>query len=276
MRWKNTRKASFFKVTKSRLFFLLFVLFIGYLSYLFITSNVLTIKSTEVNFEKISCATSDQIQQSSNLLGQHIIFFDLAKSVNKLKSSFLCIKDVQIIRGFPDKVKIFVSGREAKAILLVLKNQEASVSAEVENIATPSARLEEIISNFQVDETGLIFSKEIKDSDRTKVYYNGEINLGQKQENITNALKILDKVKVLGLDVKETEILNDIFITYPQIIEDEERYIPRIVFKLSGNIDTQLASLQLILNKAKIDLISLRFVDLRFDKPIVKLAPNNK
>ena len=77
----------------------------------------------------------------------------------------------------------------------------------------------------------------------------------------------MDAVKKMGISVNES-FLNDSFF----IIKDETSVI-KVIFRLKNEVDIQLASLQLILDKAKIDEKELEFIDLRFDKPVVRYAP---
>ena len=249
MRWRKG---------KAKILSLLALLSFAAVLFFFVRSNIFRIQSVEVKAEKISCADTYQIRETSALLEKHILFFDQAGIRNTLKNEFVCIKDVKILRRFPNHINLVIIGREPKAVLINFKEKEASLSADIENIATPSARAQETV-RYLVDDESIIFSKDPADSNLTKIYYQGELHLGE-------TLKILDKIKIYGLDVSESEILDNTLVIYPQ----------RIIFNLSADVDAQLASLQLILNKAKIDNESLRFVDLRFDKPVIKIAPKKK
>lgn len=235
-------------------------------AFLMIRSDFFTIKSVKVQLDKVTCADWDQIKNSSNLSGQNLILLNSSKVKDVIKNKFFCVKDVQISRVFPNKVGVIVFGREPKALLLVFKDNEATQSANIENIATPSAQVQEVISNFLIDDEGVIFAKNTDTFDTPKIYYYGEeLTLGQVATgSVSDSLKIIEKVKSYGLDVSISEILDGLFLIYTK---------PKIVFKLGENLNVQLASLQLILNQAKIGEEVLEFIDLRFDKPVVKLAP---
>ncbi len=102
-------------------------------------------------------------------------------------------------------------------------------------------------------------------------FYDKNISLGNKlDKSLKDSLKILDKIRTFGVNIKDTRVLNDLFLIYPQ-----EGW-PKIIFRMDDKVDIQLASLQLILEKTKIDNKELEFIDLRFDKPIVKFAPGKK
>src|SRR5687767_12342948 len=102
MRWKNRKKSSGFRFSKSKILFLAFFLLIALLAYSFLRTSFLTIKSVDVQTEKIACTDSNQIKESSGLLGMHIILFDLSRAENTLKNNFFCIKDVEFERKLPD------------------------------------------------------------------------------------------------------------------------------------------------------------------------------
>lgn len=76
------------------------------------------------------------------------------------------------------------------------------------------------------------------------------------------AQKIYNKLISLNLEIKKVSTLakNDLLV--------EGTY--KIYFSLEKNIDFQLASLQLILNKAKIESDKVEYIDLRFERPVIK------
>lgn len=260
---------------KFKILFVILLVAILSLGLLSLRSNLFIIRSVDVYLDKIECADETQIRDSSLLYGQNLILLNPSKVINDLKNNFLCIRDIQISRNFPEgvfsnQVSIFASGREPKAIILVSKEKEATESG-IENIATPSARIHEVISSFLVDDQGILFAKEANLSNIPKIYYYGDLTLGQTStQSILDTLRILEKIKLYGLEIQETEVRDDLFLIYPN------PGVPRIVFRLEENFDTQLASLQLIFNQAKIDENVLEFIDLRFDKPVVRLAPKKK
>ncbi len=80
--------------------------------------------------------------------------------------------------------------------------------------------------------------------------------------DIKNTLKIIDKITSSGFSVKVIKI------DPPKNLLIEGIY--KVYFSLDKNIDIQLASLQLILNQAKIDSEKVDYIDLRFEKPVIK------
>lgn len=236
----------------------------------FLRSDFFTIKKIDVKSEKVACANDNELKDSSGLLGQNFFLVNAQKSVKKLTEKFICIKNLTLLRIPPNSVRLQVFSREAQAILVALKERAASPSPNIEEIATPSA--EEEADSFLVDSEGVIFSKDILEYNIPRIYfYDKNISLGNKLDKLLReSLKILDKIKTFGLEIKDTRMLNDFFLIYPQMS------LPKIIFRMDDKIDIQLASLQLILQKSKIDNKELEFIDLRFDKPIVKFAPDKK
>ena len=235
---------------------------------LILRSNFFNIKKVDIALDKINCTDSETLRDSSGILGQNLIFIDSSKIINNIKNQFICVRKIVVSRQLPNKVKLSVSGREALGKLIKL-NGEATRSASPEEIATPSAQ---IFEGFLVDEDGVVFSKDTEQSSIQSIFIdNIEISPGTKLgEGVTNTLKILERVKIFNLNFQAVQILSNYLIIFPQIDN------PKVIFRLNRDIDTQLASLQLILDKAKIDEDILEFIDLRFDKPIVRFAPKKK
>ncbi|MBI2019885.1 FtsQ-type POTRA domain-containing protein [Candidatus Daviesbacteria bacterium] len=233
-------------------------------------------KDLEINNEQINCANEEMIKNSSDLLSKNILFVNPSEVENNLKTKFICIKSVNLKKIFPDKVNLQITGRIPVAILsiedvqiaspsaLLQKFQESTVSAESTNSALFDFSNLTSKSNFLVDGEGVVFAPFSDQINLPKIYYDEMINLGQKgDDSIKNSLQILEKVKSFGLEVKEAKIYMQNLLLASN---------PRIIFKLE-DIEKQLASLQLILNQAKMNEDYLEFIDLRFDKPIVKFAP---
>lgn len=112
---------------------------------------------------------------------------------------------------------------------------------------------------FLLDEEGAIFSGTT--SATLKIYSE------TKNINFKNILAILNKIKIFGIEVGEAVVTqNSLTINS----------MPKIVLDLSRETEMQIASLQLILQQAKIDGEAAEFIDLRFDKPVVRFAPKKK
>lgn len=223
--------------------------------FLAIKLNLFTIKKIEVKTEGNLCIDENQLKISSALLGQNFFLINSSKIEQNLMQKFYCLKSVSLSKRLPNAVTIQVSERQPIAILINLKEKIATTSGLIESIATPSA--EQIGNSYLIDNEGVIFAKANDENNIPKVY-NQEDNLN------ANLLKILIKAKTFGVQIQTSWISDGFLITHPP---------PKIIFDLNNQVDIQLASLQLILDKAKIDSETLEFIDLRFDKPVVRYAP---
>src|SRR3989338_1095891 len=188
------------------------------------------------------------------LFGFLLISLGLIMLIFKL--GFFNIKNTEILGDE-------IIARKPVAMLIGLQNI-ATTSAFLEEVSTPSAQ--DASNYFLIDHEGVIFSKALEKLDIPNIFFaDKDILVGEKAEgDFENALKVLSKVKEFGVDTQTSQILNSFLIIFS---------LPKIIFRLDADINTQIASLQLILKTAKIDQVKLEFIDLRFDKPIVKFAP---
>lgn len=223
-------------------------------------SEIFKIEDIEVGGEQIECVSEQAVKQSLDLMSKNFLLVDL-KNQEKNLEKFICIKKAEIVFRLPKKIRVSLSARKRAAVIIPL---EATAPSFLENLATPGANLKK---QFIVDDEGMIFAEKYFDN-LTRIYvHQSNITLGKKIEEIKKVLKIIDKVNRLGIEEKQTALFNNFFLINPY-------NSPKIIFRLP-DIENQLASLQLILEKAKIDDMKLEFIDLRFDKPVVKFAPKN-
>lgn len=257
----RNKTALFKKIIFIVLFFLIPLSF-----YRFLTSSFFSIKNIDIEKQNINCAQDLEIRRAG-ILGQNFLFLNSKEVAENLMNKFICIKMVVVEKDFPDKIKLKILGREAKLILIPI-HKEASVSSILENIATPSAQ--DYVNIFLADEEGVIFSKGTLDVNLPKIFiYERVVNLGKDMADlITNVVKVLQEMRIFGVDVPTAKIISD------EILVTDTK--PLIIFKLNAKVEVQLASLQLILQQAKIDSNTLEFIDLRFDKPVVRIAPKKK
>lgn len=287
------RQNRIFKINKMKLVLPMVVLVIILVTVTLVRFNVFTISSVEVSLERIDCTNLEQIKNSSKLLGQNFFLLNSQGIENSLKNNFLCVRQVQVSRLLPNRIKLNIFGRIPAAILIVLKDEATESAGLLENFtetkatvsaqASPSAT--EILSKdvsspsislkigreekiFVVDTEGVIYSNNIEQIYAPQVFVKGfDLTLGEKISDklINDTLRILEKINSFGLEVKEVEIYSKAFL----LVNGRTK----IIFLLNDRVDKQIASLQLIYDKAKIDDKTLEFIDLRFDKPVIKFAP---
>jgi hypothetical protein len=234
--------------------------------YLLSDTKFLSVKSVNVLAEKVDCASSSELVDKSNLIGQNIFFLKKEPVANKLAQDFPCIKSVEISTKPPGKLDLKVVGRTPAAILELTKE---STSSGIE--ASSSALLnfsKQSSGSFVVDDQGVVYSSNIENLSAPKLYINfSSLRIGQRigDDIIQKTLRILGKLNTLNITVRDGKI-------YQQEVLSLDA-TPRLIFALDRPEDFQLASLQLILDKAKIEERELDYVDLRFDKSIIKYYP---
>ncbi len=244
-----------------------FILILLILGLLIFRTGLFNIKKIEID-KDLDCANTDLLKDVSKLLGKNILFVDSTNSIKNIKEKFICVKAINFSKNFPDKVKLDVLEREPKVKLLIL-NKVATAAANLENIATPSAKV--VQTTYLADEE-IIFAKDLNQASDSQIYIqDSDLSLGKNiNDLIKKSLDILNQIKTFGLDTQTTQITDKSLVIFPT---DSQ---PKILFSLEKDNNLQIGSLQLIFKKAKIDKESIEFIDLRFDKPILRLAPKKK
>ena len=263
MRLKNKKN----DIKKLSLIVLCFILVLTTIFY-FMKSDLFIVKKIEILSENLSCVQNSQIKSTIDFFKENIFFLDFKKGEDLLKSKYLCIKSVNFSRIWPDKLELKISKREAKLILTPLKSKEATDSVMEQLTNKPSSMSAEMLDNsqekFMVDQEGVVFDKD-GEMNLAKVYLaSPDLSLGKKLDDslINDLLRIIDKLKTFGIKSDDMVVDKENLVLINSL--------PRIVFRISNDIDNQLAALQLILNKARIDDDKLEFIDLRFDKPVIR------
>lgn len=266
------KKRSNFKIIGIPLVFkiLALVLILGALYYIF-SSKILIIKKLDVKLVDVNCTDQEQIKSTSSLLGQNILFITTDQVTQKLTQKFVCIASVNLTKKLPEEVGLEVFGRKP-ALLISTFSSEASLSAVLAYRQPISSQSAFISESFLIDDQGVVFSKQIDQTSNFKLFVQSNVSVGQRVDKqvIQKVLKAFDKVRLFGVPAQEGWLYLGRYLLF----ETE----PKIVFSVEEkkDLNLQLASLQLILDKAKIDSVKIDFIDLRFDKSIVKFLPKNK
>lgn len=217
-----------------------------------------------------SCASADQLKNGAQLNNQSWFFFDAGRVKKRLLEQFPCLADVNLVRLLPEAVVIEVVERQP--ILVVEPVQQTSLTDLVQLEATPSSSAAQLTptspsspsASFLVDRLGVIFSQDLsRASSLPHVWVVGsQLSLGQtmKGEMVNKMVTILKKLQQLQLPVDQAKQVDQLLLVSGQT---------QLIFSLEKDERVQLASLQLILQKAKIDSKPIDRIDLRFDKPVV-------
>ncbi|MDO8619089.1 MAG: FtsQ-type POTRA domain-containing protein [Candidatus Daviesbacteria bacterium] len=245
-------------------------------------SNIFVVRNLEVNLNRVNCVSEKEIKDNLQISDMNILFFDSRKILKTLQNKFPCIGSVNMQRVFPNRIKLQFYGRDAVFALKSTFLQEASIAAVLKDLieksassstqASSSAAIQDIgQSNYLlVDQSGIIFTT-INQSPYVPIilYWNNNLKQGdQLDQSLTAELSmIFSKFKELNLPISEVRV-------YPQ----GTAIIPSpniIILNLNKDLTSQLAALQLIVTQAKMSKENMVFIDLRFDKPVVKYAPRS-
>ncbi|KKS71196.1 MAG: hypothetical protein UV41_C0004G0020 [Candidatus Daviesbacteria bacterium GW2011_GWA2_42_7] len=224
------------------------------------------INKIEVTINNAVCTTEEGLRVESGLPGSNILFISEETVRRKLFDKFICIKDVSLKRQFPSVVKLTVDGRVAIAGLMTHKGirMEATPSSQSALLDWSTPQLTS--QPFLVDDQGVLFAQ-FQGEDLPKLFLPEQtVKVGQRlDEGLFKKIStVFTETRKYEINISEAEVLDqDFLVLSPR----------KIAFSLKRDILKQLVSLQLILQKAKIDESMIETVDLRFDKPVVKFLP---
>ena len=199
--------------------------------------NIFKIRKIDLESDKITCAGNEEIKNESGVLGQQFFFLKQNLIKEKLRKKFICIKDVDLNYKFPNKLDLKITERKPALVVSM---------------------------SFIVDEEGFVFARKDEEINIPKVEIVGfDIKMGAvfPDNIIKKSLSVFNFLSKISLNVRDAKISQERELI---IISDM-----KIIFNLYDDIESKLASLQLILNQAKIESRVLKYVDLRFDKPVI-------
>lgn len=237
--------------------------------------NFLTVKEVKVNLSGVSCLSAEQLKAQTNLLAKNILLINQTEIEKSITEKYPCVASVTIIRQFPGQVDLKVLGRMP---LVKLSSYTPLDLSTLESSPSSSSALldwtfpETSASTLLVaDKNGFVFSDK-NTANLTNLLIPAQVKVGQfYQADLFPQLNLVlvKLATILSLNPSNLELKLDqdnLLVKNPF----------KIVFSLDSNVEVELASLQLILDKAKIDNRIINSVDLRFNKPVVIYAPQSK
>ncbi len=262
-----------------RILSVLVILGLLFLVWLFWNFKILRAEKIDITLKEISCAGEPDIRRSLEIEHSFLMSIDEIAIEKKLKGIFPCIKNIQIQKKLPNRVEVDVFGR-VPVITLVVQPQPSSTPEPI-NLpsiasgsaqATVSAQIQDSeffdfslndTKNLIVDPDGFIFATGSLDNTLKVFYLGDEIGVGRVLKNnaADKTIKILEWFSKHSLNVDNAKIINQEILSI--------KSLQKFIFSLDKDTFSQLASLQLILSEAKINLKVPERIDLRFDKPVV-------
>lgn len=270
-------------VKKFVVFLLILSCVIGFFVFIpsLIKSPVIVITTDNVN-----CTDVEDL--SNEIIKKNLSFFTFNKKQLEidLKKQYFCIQYVGIRRSPLYKIYIHINGRQPvlrvqSMTVLNIPTPTSTISAHIVRMAefdaTGSMQIASgspglIVPIFQkgtetflVDSEGALFAIDNSINDIPILYYaNKSLHIGLLLDNnlVTNIHDIYDKLRLFGINLTELEL------TSPKMLVLYTN--PKIIFDPQQDLKSQVGALQLILEKAKINEEKIEFIDLRFDKPIIR------
>lgn len=220
----------------------------------------------------IACVSNDILIQNIDIKGKTYWELDQKSLESNLINKFPCIMSAILSYKFPNEIKVSVKNR-APIASVVGYAPKSSVLFD-NNEATPSSTSAVLDWSFPeleskkevIDNLGKVFLAEdtswlplvLIDKPDLKVGDDFEDNVFR---NLETALKKLPEIGISAYKFK--------FQGNYLLVESS----PKVALDLNGDILRQVASLQLVSRKSKIDSRELEVVDLRFNKPVVIYSP---
>ena len=268
----STRRNRKFSKVKffSSLFLLVLILLV-----VFIHSDFFDVKKVVVKIDQQECVSEKDLQKSLNLLNQKIYLLNDGDIKTTLEKRYLCISKINLSKQFPTKVTIEITTRKPVAFLVrINKPQDLKLELHEASLSSEAAKLDFSITGFLSDtkflvsENGFIFPDFHQNKQNIPTIYlvSSDINFYKNipLDFFSKTVNIMKKLSEMSFIEVSFKIEGNKFLVDGR---------PRIVFSLTKDINYQFASLQLILQKAKIESKSMELIDLRFDKPIVVYSP---
>lgn len=252
------------------------------------------IRNVDFILNSVDCTNEDGVLRSLNIRGRNIFVVDEKRLVEKLKKDFPCIKEAEVTKILPDKLKIQATGRLAVLALyrlderavISLKDLEAtssSFTASIRDFYTDGRAGERLL----IDSEGLVIAKTDEVGDLIQVGVGrGDWEKGLEEDLVKSILKAREGFLKIEFKVESIKLIFEDIL----IVEGEYQDYGKLaaVFKIRKAheypdrlaIEVQMATLHLILQKAKMNLGEaeerqkgtqrIESVDLRFDKPVIK------
>lgn len=196
------------------------------------------------NLDRVQpCQTDWWFKVNALVLGKNIIFLSPQKTEQLVKDELLGIEQVEIEKKLPDKLIVYLTKR--KPIAVVEANKDY----------------------YQVDYQGIILAKLDQPTDLPLIA-SGELsvmadNYQLESPLILSSLDFLYQLLIGNIEARRLEI------TDSQELTVFLKTGPKVLIPLDKNTKEQVDSLQLILERAKIEGKQIELIDLRFDKPVV-------
>lgn len=245
-------------------------LFLAFRSDLFLIHEILV--EVKAQNQVLSLVTNE-IKLATDLtksqtLGRSIFFIDSQKIIAEIEKNFLTIKEVSLRKSYPNQLSLILTPR---APVAEITTWPASAAARL--IGTEAAELtskwqERLKERLISDETGFLFAKIAAASGLPKIdiFLDRTIDLGERLEEnrIQFALNLIADLKDRKIEVEEIGLVG--WEAIPVRLGDQTL----VIFSSKKSEAEQVAALQAILIRHRIENKYPKQVDLRYEKAVVR------
>lgn len=272
----------------NRKYFLTLIPLLFLVLFFIIINKFLVIKKFEFHLNNLYCLNQNNLEKDLSVSNKNT-FFTSEKDIDQIIfKKYPCIGSIKFKKNYPSTVEVFIGPRKPALILNSLKSatesgalnpDEIFIASESGSLSIPDTYLVSS-GKIVVDEKGIVFSEDSSNYFVPKTDYIGKnLKIGEYGgDSVLSVIYILTRLQNLGIEITKSLILGDKIL----IVESDGK----IFFSLQKDQNIQLASLQLILQKAKMsssgtisgkmDSKKIQIIDLRFDKPVVTYTPKKK
>lgn len=244
---KKTVFRPWFRKTKKivpalgKIFLFLPVPVVFLLFYFLLKSDFFAIRYVECKAGEKIC-TPETEKSFLTLIGQNIWTINIDKEQERIKNSSFVFNEVEISKVWPNKLKLDI----------FLRKPVGRVSFDKKDY-------------FVFSDDGMIISRQ-EEFDRVLplviVYEKFPLNLGVQANELAGAAGLFTALTVYGINGSGYNLHEDGYLSIRLPDQSE------VIFSLEKDMEKQVASLQLILSRSKIEGKPFSKLDLRFDKPV--------
>lgn len=225
---------------------------------------------------QIGCVTQAEISSDLARFKQNIFLIDADKIRDFFVKKYACIKDIDIKYQPLKNQMIEIINRQGLVRLASLPSNPALNLVELEATPSTSSAVPDYSFPNANDSSYLVADSEGVIFDTTTdiylpLYYLSDpvltIGLKLNSKTFADLYQIIQKLTDLNINFTQIKKVNNFFVV------DSE---PKLIFSTTNDLKVTLISLQLILNKSKIEPREIEMIDLRFNRPVVVYKEKKK
>ena len=251
---------------------LLMLVVFGGVSY---KNGFFTIKRLDLK-NSLDCVTIESLKRETGVINKSLFFINTLDLKKRIESKFSCVGEVKISKKYPESLELEFVPKIPKAVLGLLPRPKEDLDLDLNEASSSTVEAKPVKLDFNVNQSdvggyfltdkngSLYLSVSLDQVNNLPIFYY-LVNDIEKDKNVEQ--KKLDNLLTIDGRLKQTKVVARFFKV------DKEKLLiegqPKMVFSLGKDPLRQVASLQLILQKATMNSASIDTVDLRFDKPIV-------